>query len=121
MNIILVAFGGAFGAILRYSVSYIFKFYLVNGVYATLLVNILGSFLIGYIISSAYVKNISQDFLKYFIILGFLGSFTTFSAFSYEAIDLFISKKFFLFVFYIFMSVIVCITATYIGILINKI
>ena len=119
-NLLLVASGGAIGAVLRLILTNFLKFYFYNGFYATLLINIIGSFLIGYLISFGLVKNFSENFIKYFLIIGLLGSFTTFSAFSYEVVELFISKKYFLSSFYILSSIILCIMAAYIGIYINK-
>ncbi len=119
-NLLLVASGGAIGAVLRLILTNFLKFYFYNGFYATLFINIIGSFLIGYLISFGLVKNFSENFIKYFLIIGLLGSFTTFSAFSYEVVELFISKKYFLSSFYILSSIILCIMAAYIGIYINK-
>ena len=121
LQLLLVSSGGALGAIVRYSIGNLSKIYFVNSFYATLSINIIGSFLIGYLISLGYVKNISENFIKYFLIIGFLGSFTTFSAFSYEAVDLFLSKKMFLSLVYVIFSISFCIIAAYIGIYINKV
>ena len=115
-----MASGGAAGALLRFSLISIYKVYFQNYFYSTLLINIMGCFLIGYLISIGYVKNISDEFIKYFLIIGFLGSFTTFSAFSHDVIELFLSNKIFLSSFYIILSVVSCIVATYIGMYINK-
>ena len=92
----LVATGGALGAILRYLLTNISKSMFASSIYGTISVNILGSFLIGYLITSDYVKNLSEDFVKFFLIIGLLGSFTTFSAFSYEVVNLINSKKMFI-------------------------
>ena len=89
----LLATGGATGALLRYIVTNLSKNLFTSSIYGTLCVNLLGSFLIGYLITSDYAKNLSQDFVKFFLIIGLLGSFTTFSAFSYEVINLINSKK----------------------------
>jgi len=119
-NILLVATGGATGAVLRYILTSFSKNLFTSSIYGTLSVNILGSFLIGYLITSDYAKNLSQDFVKYFLIIGLLGSFTTFSAFSYEVINLINSKKMLISFLYIFISIFFCILFAYLGMIINK-
>ena len=121
LQFLLVSSGGALGALLRFSLGNILKIYFLNNFYATLSINIIGSFLIGYLVSLGYIKNFSESFIKYFLVIGLLGSFTTFSAFSYEVVDLFLSKKLFLGILYIISSVFFCIIAAYIGIYINKV
>ena len=119
-NLLLVACGGATGAIFRYVVTNIIKIYFHQSIYGTFCINILGSFFIGYLISIGYMKNLSENFIKYFLIIGFLGSFTTFSTFSYEVIDIYFSKKLFLSALYVISSVTLCIVAAYFGMYINK-
>ena len=116
----LVASGGALGAILRYLFTNISKSLFASSIYGTISVNIVGCFLIGYFITSNVVNNLSEDFIKYFIIIGLLGSFTTFSAFSYEVVDLINSKKYITSITYIFISIIICIISAYLGTLVNK-
>ena len=119
-NIILVATGGATGAVLRYILSNLSKSFFASSIYGTLSVNILGSFLIGYLINSNILKNNSEDFIKFFLIVGLLGSFTTFSAFSYESVSLIMERKIFISLIYILFSISVCILSAYLGIIINK-
>ncbi len=119
-QIFLVASGGAIGALLRFTLSNLIKSILVNSLYSTFCVNILGSFTIGYLISLGYEKNIPENFVKYFLIIGLLGSFTTFSSFSFEVVELLLIKKFLLSFFYIIISVFFCILAAYIGMNFNK-
>ena len=119
-QLLLVASGGAIGALLRFTLSNVLKFYFLNSFYATLCINVVGSFLIGYLISLGLIRNLSEDFIKYFLIIGVLGSFTTFSAFSYEAIELFNSNKIFLFILYVTLSIVLCIVASFVGIYLNK-
>ena len=120
INLILVATGGATGAILRYILTNLSKTIFMSSIYGTLMVNILGCFLIGYLITSDFAKNISENFVKFFLIIGLLGSFTTFSAFSFEVVNLIISKKIFIAFIYISISIFVCILFSYLGMLINK-
>ena len=66
-------------------------------------------------------KNLSEDFIRYFLIIGVLGSFTTFSTFSIESDDLLLSKKFFNAFSYMFLSLSLCLLFTFIGLNFNKI
>ena len=118
---LLISLGGAIGAVLRFSLGNLLKIYFVNNFYATVSINIIGSFLIGYLVSLGYAKNLSENFVKYFLVIGLLGSFTTFSTFSYDVVDLFLSKKILHCIIYIFSSVFFCIIAAYIGMYINKV
>ncbi len=82
LNLLWIATGGAMGAISRYKLSQA----LPSGNFplSTLCINLIGCFGIG--LFSVWFKN-SHSF-KLFLIVGFLGSFTTFSAFSFEALQL---------------------------------
>ena len=116
----LVATGGALGAVLRYLLTNISKSMFASSIYGTISVNILGSFLIGYFITSNAGNKLSENFVKFFLIIGLLGSFTTFSAFSYEVVELINSKKYILSFTYIFISIFICILSAYLGTLLNK-
>ena len=105
INLIFVATGGATGAILRYILTNLSKTLFTSSIYGTLTVNILGSFLIGYFITSNFGKILSQNFIKFFLIIGLLGSFTTFSAFSYEVVNLINSKKYFSIYIYFYFNI----------------
>ena len=123
LNFLFVAIGGSIGASLRYFAYLFFKNYLLSNYLflSTLIVNIVGSFLIGYAIMLMETKNLSEDFIRYFLIIGVLGSFTTFSTFSIESVDLLLSKKFFLAFSYMFLSLSLCLLFTFIGLNFNKI
>ena len=119
-NLLLVAPGGALGAIIRYLSTDFSKSLFASSIYGTIFVNILGSFLIGYFITSNIGNNLSQNFIKFFLIIGLLGSFTTFSAFSYEVVELINSKKYISSFTYIFISIFICVMSAYLGTLLNK-
>jgi len=121
INLIYVASGGAIGAVLRYLTSNFYKFYFPNFPIGTLFINFVGSFMIGILANSLENKGTSTIFIQYFLIIGILGSFTTFSTFSLETIQLINDKKLFLSFVYISLSIFLCIFGAFIGFNINKI
>ena len=121
INLIYVASGGAVGAVLRYLTSNFYRFYFPNFPIGTLFINFIGSFLIGILASNLDSRGTSYIFIKYFLIIGILGSFTTFSTFSLETIQLVNDKKLFLSLVYIFLSISLCILGAFFGFNINKI
>ena len=114
-NFFLVAMGGGLGAMLRYAASLLIRtdshFPL-----ATLLINIVGSFFIGSIMALGVRSsaNISEAG-KLFWATGICGGFTTFSAFSYENLQLFQLGRYNLAFVYIMLSVLLGLSATWIG------
>ena len=115
IKIIYIAIGGSFGSILRFSVSHFGKIYFPYFPVGTLLVNILGSFFIGLFVSYLNNKEISEIIIRYFFIIGLLGSFTTFSAFSIETLELLKKDGIYVSLIYIMSSIILSIFAAYIG------
>ena len=95
INIICVGFGGFIGAVVRYIVSiYASKVFLSKIPIGTLIVNILGGFLIGIIMNMSIKTDLLSTQLKLFLTTGIMGGLTTFSTFSYETIMLIEEKNF---------------------------
>ena len=84
INGLLVFLGGGIGSLLRYLVNFVTQIYSFNQI-GTLFVNIVGSFLFGFLI--VFSKDRSEYF-NIFFLAGVLGGFTTFSQFSYDVINL---------------------------------
>ncbi len=83
MKFIWVFLGGGLGSIFRYMIGKLLNhsdFFMPLG---TMTVNILGSFIIGFSMEYLLRHHYAAVFL--FVTVGFLGGFTTFSSFSYEA------------------------------------
>lgn len=85
-NLILVALGGSIGAVFRYLISiFMIQVFGSSFPFGTLLVNVLGSFLMGVIYALGQLSHISPE-LKALIGVGLLGALTTFSTFSNETL-----------------------------------
>ena len=85
---ILVALGGALGAITRYALTGLMKRASGALPYGTLAVNVLGSLMIGFFLGHELLAAEGAHEWRLFLVPGFLGAFTTFSAFSYETFAL---------------------------------
>ncbi len=88
-NILAIAVGAAIGANLRYSLSlWAAQRWGASFPYGTLLVNVIGSFVIGFVLALAATRlNLSEP-MRLLIVTGLLGGFTTFSSLSFEAYTL---------------------------------
>src|SRR5690625_2929921 len=101
-ELIAVGIGGIFGAIGRYSVSFLFLE--LNGFpYATFTVNMMGCFLLSFLLNNKQFKTKVNPKIFLGLSTGLIGSFTTFSTFSIETIVL-LGASFFLATFYVFLS-----------------
>lgn len=118
-NLLYIFLGGGAGSVLRFLISnYTQKTVNINNFpLGTFLVNVLGCFLIGWL--TAYFVRV-DSYLKFLLITGFCGGFTTFSAFSAENFSLWQSGNDGMLILYILLSVIVGFGAVYLGLLMVK-
>ena len=119
MNFLLVAAGGAIGASARFAVNLTALRLFGNGFpVGTLSVNILGSFLMGFLV--AFLAERGGIPLAAFLMTGVLGGFTTFSAFSLDTLMLVNRGQGGLALIYVTASVGVSLFATFIGMAIGR-
>lgn len=125
-NILFIALGGALGAVARYC-SYDMMMKLIRASnyshfpFATIFVNVLGSFLAG-ALYYFMIKNFDSFDVRYknFLMFGFLGAFTTFSAFSLDFMRLFTAGNYGVAFTYVFSSIFFSILAVFLGYYVMK-
>ena len=112
MILLMIAVGGALGAISRYYLGLLFNsIQILNVSLGTFLVNIIGCICIG--ICMALIDTKSN--FSFLLVIGFLGSFTTMSALSSQTIELMITEKYLIGIIYSVGTVISCVIATFIA------
>ncbi len=115
LQIIYIGAGGFIGAVSRFLLSRYVNNLLPSFPFGTLAVNIIGSFILGFIIYSVSLgRNISPE-MRDFITIGMLGGFTTMSAFAYESFRLAELNQVIPFALNIALNVVLCIGAVYAG------
>ena len=81
----MVAIGGALGAMSRYGVALVVaRFWSGQFPLATFLINITGSFILGFFATFAVEKTAIDPLWRLLVATGFVGAYTTFSTFEYE-------------------------------------
>lgn len=113
----LVALGGAFGASFRFFISQIILNWLGKGFpFATLIVNISGSFIMGFLYGLIEQGTIEVALSRTLIGIGFLGAFTTFSTFSLDTVLLIQQGEIIKAIANVLLNVVLCVGAAAIGI-----
>jgi len=114
--LLLAATGGAIGAAGRYGVGVLAtRFFGIGFPWGTLIVNVVGSFLMGALIAALVLRSGTSNEMRTFLATGVLGGFTTFSAFSLDAVSLYERGEITLSLTYIVTSVVASILALVAG------
>jgi len=115
-NILLIGFGGFIGSIARYFVSMLnlsISFFSIP--VGTLLVNVMGSFLIGFLTGVAAKSTILTTEWRMFLMVGLCGGFTTFSTFTSENLMLIHNGQILSVLLYTGLSIFLGFIAVYLG------
>jgi CrcB protein len=121
-QIIAIALGGACGAVIRFLMSSgLYQWLGRDFPYGTLVVNVVGSFMIGLLTEALILERIAMTTeFRSAILIGFIGAFTTFSTFSLDTVYLLeqgnISKA----SLNVLLSVMVCLFAVWLGLLCGR-
>lgn len=119
LTLLLIALGGLTGALARYGLSGLVQGDRINFPFGTLVVNLIGCFIMGlmvYFIRQSLLHSELRSLLGY----GFLGAFTTFSAFSAETLNLVIEGNYSTALLYICASMLGSLAAVTLGYLLAK-
>lgn len=120
-ELLYVFIGGGLGSLARHLLGrWINVFYNHNFPLGTFAVNILACFTLGVIIGLADHKQILSPAERLFWAVGFCGGFSTFSTFSSETLTLFQQGQNSIMLLYIFLSVLLCLSATFGGLFIAE-
>jgi len=116
-----IIIAGGFGALLRYSLGRFATNQQWTALpFGTLIANLIGCFLIGYLSWVLVHRWQASEQFQVVVITGFLGGFTTFSAFSLEAITMFEQGSNTRALIYIMVKVALCILMCLLGLMLAK-
>lgn len=119
-NALIIFLGGGLGSVVRY-LAYLFmptsagQFPL-----STFIVNVIGSFLIGFFFAKEGLLSQNSNALFLFLATGFCGGFTTFSTFSKESVILLQNQQWTTFLAYVSLSLALCLGGTAFGFFVGK-
>ena len=121
MTIASIAIGGAIGSVLRYLLQIqCMDWFGAKFPIGTMAVNAIGSLLIGFLSITLTEKLIVSTELRFAVLVGLLGGFTTFSTFTIETLSLIQQGSYISAASNIILSVTLCLLACFIGVLLAR-
>ncbi|MEO0544330.1 MAG: fluoride efflux transporter CrcB [Pseudomonadota bacterium] len=121
ISFVLVALGGALGAMARFGTTSASARLFGHGFpIGTMVVNVVGSLVMGLIIGWLASRSAGDQSFRMFFVTGFLGSFTTFSAFSLDFATLYERGALSLAMGYAVTSVLASIAAVFVGLALSR-
>jgi CrcB protein len=118
MTYLMVALGGAIGSVLRFWIGGLIGHKVGAPFWGTLFVNVSGCFLIGLL--GNLRENGPGDFDRYFLMIGVLGGYTTFSTFSLQTLELFHAGSTGLASLNVVLSMLLCLLGVWLGALAGR-
>lgn len=121
MQLFYIGIFGGLGCVARYLASG--WTYLLLGrslPYGTLLVNVVGSFLLGLLMTFGLRSTLLSPEIRIGLTVGFMGGFTTFSTFSYETLRLLEDGSFWQAGMNIFLNILLCLLFSLLGVLVAR-
>ena len=121
-TLLFIGVAGFLGAVLRYGVGgFIYKYAGTTLPYGTLVVNVVGSLLLGFLMEFTLRSALIPGELRMAIGIGFLGALTTFSTFSYETFRYIEEGSAFLATVNIASNLLLCLFAVWLGIVVARV
>ena len=121
LSMLIVALGGAAGSVARFLVGqWSLRQFGPAFPWGTLIVNVVGSFAIGFLVELVARRLNASAEMRLLLVTGFLGGFTTFSAFSLDALALFERGATAAAMIYVLVSVLVSLAAVVAGLALGR-
>lgn len=114
-NYIAAAIGGALGSVIRVFLTKILPVALYGIPLPILCINVIGSFLMGFFAEYIALSLMPPDYIRYFLLSGLLGGFTTFSAFSLDVGNLVQKNELFSAFSYVLLTIALSLIFFFIG------
>jgi fluoride exporter len=122
VNFLVVALGAVFGANLRYVMSrYAAKLLGPVFPYGTLVINVLGSFVVGWFVIWSTERVLLDPRWRLLVVVGFCGGFTTFSSYAFESMAYFEQGQWRLMVLNIVSNNVLCLLAVLAGMAVARV